>query len=404
MQSPRRKIFLLLLGLLVLSIVMPPEVRTDPPVPASTAPNTSTDQLAYMDLAMTVRDESGTKISKDEAFSLYFRSDATDGWDRYDASKRLPSGDTWAAIAFPGTKNGEETLKAQESRPYRDSVQVVDMKVIQKNMPPATYTISVQRWYSVPADWSLRLRSEALDTTFVIADAADSVSFELGGSSGKANSSTGVNRVKKTDTTHVPMQGEVGPMSSTLPVELASFSAELEQNRAILQWQTATETNNSGFAIQHKSPSRDRSGWTRIGFVRGTGTTSQPQSYRYTHASLAPGPHLFRLKQIDHDGTARLTDSVRVIRKTRQAFELTSAPNPFTNRVTVSVAVSSPQPVTIQLFDVLGRAIREAGPIDLAANSPRRIQFEGERLSPGQYLLRIKGNSFTATRQLTHVR
>jgi len=404
MLIPFYKHLSVLLGLLLLTNLSPAEARTSPSSTEPTPTSAPTTQLAYMDLALTAHDESGTRLSKDEAFSLYFRSDATDEWDRYDASKRLPLGDTWAALAFPGTKNGEATLKAQESRPYRDSVQVVDVKLIQKNMPPATYTISVQRWYSVPADWSLRLRSEALDTTFVIDDAADTVSFKLGASSSTANTRKEGTRAKKTDTTHVPMEGEVGPISSTLPVELTSFSAKLQRTRATLQWQTATETNNSGFAIQHKSPSPDRSDWTRIGFVQGAGTTSQPHSYQYTHSSLAPGPHLFRLKQIDHDGTTHLSDSIRVLRKTQTAFELTSAPNPFRNRLTVSIAVSSSQPVTVQLFDVLGRAVQKTGPINLPANSPRRIQFDGERLSPGHYLLRVEGSSFTATRQLTHVR
>ena len=406
MLSTPRTIFLLLLGLLLSTHSSPPEAQADPSPSEFTTTSTSTNQIAYMDLALTAYDKNGGEISVDEAFSLYFRSDATKEWDPYDASKLLPRGDTWAAIAFKGTKDGEETLKAQESRPYQEAVQTVDVELIQKNMPAARYTITVQKWYSVPEDWSLRLRSEALDTTFVIESATDTAAFELGSSTtSRKTLPSGAAPKAGTDTTHLAMDGKVGPESNTLPVELSTFTAHLDGEQGVLRWETLSETNNSGFAVQHRQPSAtpEDESWSRIGFVTGHGTTDEPQSYRFETDPLPPGRHKFRLKQVDHDGSVDLSDPIQIEKKVETTVTLKTAPNPFADQLNIELAARTSQTVTVQLFDVLGRMVKQAGPIDVTAHSPERLRFDGNRLSSGSYVLRVQGETFSTTQTVSRV-
>jgi len=69
-----------------------------------------------------------------------------------------------------------------------------------------------------------------------------------------------------------------------IPVELISFTAEVDGNVVKLFWQTATETNNSGFEVERSQISKVKSQmeWQRIGFVEGKGTTTEIQSYSFT--------------------------------------------------------------------------------------------------------------------------
>lgn len=371
----------------------------------------STSNVAFMDLTLTTRNDTEGEISVDEAFSLYFRSGARSGWDRYDASKIFPRGERWAAIAFTGTKFGDDVLKAQESRPYRDSVQTVDIALVQKHMPAATYTISVDQWYSVPSHWSLRLRSAALDTTFVIDGPEASVSFTLGPSGDAAStSSSSPGRPEKFENdpqvTQMQLAGSVGPASSTLPVELASFTGTMSGTQAALEWHTASETNNSGFVIQHRRDDSNKAEvqWARVGFVRGQGTTDQLQHYQFQSTDLATGTHFFRLKQLDHDGTAHLSDAVKIVRVPNGTVELTTAPNPFASQLSVRITPRSSGSAQIRLVDLLGRVVYSTGSVDLQANVQTQIQIDGRRLSSGTYMLRVKGDAFTATRRVTHVR
>ncbi len=63
-----------------------------------------------------------------------------------------------------------------------------------------------------------------------------------------------------------------------IPVELTSFVANIYGKNVVLNWSTATETNNSGFEVERKSAS---SNWTKVGFVAGFGTTSEIQHYSF---------------------------------------------------------------------------------------------------------------------------
>ena len=60
------------------------------------------------------------------------------------------------------------------------------------------------------------------------------------------------------------------------PVELSSFNASSNEGTVLLNWSTATETNNRGFEIERKSSNSE---YQKIGYVAGFGTTTQPRNY-----------------------------------------------------------------------------------------------------------------------------
>jgi hypothetical protein len=87
--------------------------------------------------------------------------------------------------------------------------------------------------------------------------------------------------------------------AGVVPVELSSFTANVNGTDVNLTWSTATETNNNGFEVQRKSGEE----FVTIGFVRGNGTTTEIQNYSYTDSKLSVGSYSYRLKQVDFDGT-----------------------------------------------------------------------------------------------------
>ena len=87
-------------------------------------------------------------------------------------------------------------------------------------------------------------------------------------------------------------------IDSALPVELTSFSYNLIGSKVELNWTTATESNNSGFSVERKNDE-----WTEIGFVAGSGTTTEPRSYSFVDENLPSGVYQYRLKQVDFDGS-----------------------------------------------------------------------------------------------------
>ncbi|MEZ4987424.1 MAG: T9SS type A sorting domain-containing protein [Saprospiraceae bacterium] len=95
----------------------------------------------------------------------------------------------------------------------------------------------------------------------------------------------------------------------TLPVELLSFTAKTSNENALLQWKTATETNNRGWNIQR---SLNGFSWNTIAFVSGAGNSTDNQSYAYVDKTSEQGRAFYRLEQVDFDGSKAYSSVVTV--------------------------------------------------------------------------------------------
>lgn len=193
-----------------------------------------------------------------------------------------------------------------------------------------------------------------------------------------------------------------------LPVELVSFDATVDGEDAVLTWKTASETNNDGFAVERRANPQSEihnPKWTEVGFVEGAGTTTEPQSYAYRARGLDYGAHVFRLRQIDRDGTASYSEEVEAQVTLAERYALSEGyPNPFRQRATLELAVREAQEVRVEVYDVLGRRVEVIHRGELAANETHRFTVEASGLSSGLYLLRVTGEEFAATRRLVLVR
>jgi hypothetical protein len=191
--------------------------------------------------------------------------------------------------------------------------------------------------------------------------------------------------------------------SSALPVELTDFAATRSGQSVVLKWNTASETNNSGFKVQHKT---ERSAsWSTLSFVEGAGTTTQPQSYQYEAGDLPYGTHEFRLAQIDRDGTRNTTETVEVALSLDSGYEISKIyPNPIRQSGTVDVTVKESQSVVVRLYDILGREQRVLFDRTLPGDQTESIQLTPDRLPSGQYFLRVEGEDFQVTRRMTVVK
>ncbi len=195
--------------------------------------------------------------------------------------------------------------------------------------------------------------------------------------------------------------------SDAIPVELTEISATLESGGEVvaLTWKTASETGNAGFAVQRKSGAGGS--FQRIGFVEGAGTTSEPQTYRFTDAEVpyAADSLVYRLRQVDTDGSAHVSEPVTIGRGGPEQVRLRKTfPNPARTRVTVRYAVPEAVegPARLRLYDILGREVRTLSLDAEGGRHERTLEVQG--LSSGVYLLRLRAGSTEKTRRLTVVR
>ena len=190
--------------------------------------------------------------------------------------------------------------------------------------------------------------------------------------------------------------------SDAIPVELATFQATVNGTRAQLRWATASESKNAGFNVQH---ARGDSPFHTIGWRKGTGTSSETTRYAFPVDDLSPGTHRFRLQQVDTDGTTTLSDPVSVQVGLENAVVLKAPiPNPVRTSGMLRFGVQQAQPVTVELFNVLGQKVQTLYRGTPTPGHLKRVRLDAQALASGVYIVRMTGASIQKTQRLSVVR
>lgn len=192
---------------------------------------------------------------------------------------------------------------------------------------------------------------------------------------------------------------------ASLPVELTRFEARLESGVAVLEWDTASETNNDGFAIEHTTLQRlegEGTTWNSIGWMPGAGTTLDANTYTFRASELQAGVHRFRLRQIDLDGATSLSSIVEVSIVSSEP-ELEVFPNPARDAVSVRVAAPQDGRVVVSVYSLLGEriAILADKTVD---TSTQTFNWNIGGIASGVYLVRVETHSGTRTQRLVVTR
>ena len=193
------------------------------------------------------------------------------------------------------------------------------------------------------------------------------------------------------------IRGQVFVKTTIIPVELTSFTADVIDDAVVLNWSTATETNNSGFEIQRKAENRQ---WEKVGFITGSGTTTESRLYSFTDNSVNNGIYSYRLKQIDYDGSFEYSDVVEVEVTAPIEFALhQNYPNPFNPSATINYKISELSNVTLKVYDVLGNVI-ETLVNEEKQSGIYNVEFDATGLSSGIYLYRLQAGNFIETKKM----
>ncbi len=194
----------------------------------------------------------------------------------------------------------------------------------------------------------------------------------------------------------IPLAG-IG--DNPLSVEWSSFVAIPNAQGVKLFWETCCEVNNAGFEVERKQPTTD---WRAIGFVQGNGTTSEVQRYTFSDNAAPSGSVLYRLKQVDFDGTFSYSPIVETVVNAPTTFALNqNYPNPFNPETRIGYRLPIAADVKLELYDMLGRKLvtlvnarQEAGAYLIAFNA------QTLNLASGIYFYRLQAGNFVETKKM----
>lgn len=195
------------------------------------------------------------------------------------------------------------------------------------------------------------------------------------------------------------MKGFAYPNQVTLPVELVSFSAALNNKQTDLKWVTATEKNVSHFVVEK---SLDGKSYSDAGTVFAYGNTSEKMNYSFTDKNIntsQAGVVYYRLRSVDIDTKVQYSQvrMIRIGKQTEQNITVLTYPNPVINELRVTV------PGNWQNKKVSYEVLSNNGRLTIRTESGNSSQTEAinvSSLSPGVYIVKVSCNGETATQKI----
>ncbi len=193
-------------------------------------------------------------------------------------------------------------------------------------------------------------------------------------------------------------------LSQFLPVQLASFTGRyLTATRVQLEWVTVSELNNYGFSIERRSADQT---FNEMGFVAGHGTTNEPHHYEFIDSTVNSTQTVYRLKQIDLDGSAHYSEpiqisSVTTVTETKPAMFMLyqNHPNPFNPGTNIAYDLPKTSFVSLKIFNMIGQEVATLinGVQDAGFKS---VTFDASALASGVYLYRILAGDFVQAKKM----
>ena len=180
--------------------------------------------------------------------------------------------------------------------------------------------------------------------------------------------------------------------NAPLPIELESFTANCNNYYALLQWKTASESNNDYFTIDR---TQDGVHFETVAVVKGSGTTSTAHSYSTIDYTPLSGSSYYRISQTDLDGVTTNLNSVVYV-----PCENAESVNAFTvnnNTIDVQINSNSVDTYTITLMNAIGQVIStQTHNVSVGLNDFKL----NPQVARGIYILQIVGKEKVYRRNL----
>ena len=170
------------------------------------------------------------------------------------------------------------------------------------------------------------------------------------------------------------------PILTTLPVVFKSFTAIRNKANVMVKWETASEQNSSGFAVERNI----NGSWEQVAFVSSqavNGNSEATLSYQYIDLNNTKGITQYRIKQVDMDAKSKYSE-IRSVRGEGQLGKTVVYPNPTNDGKVNIVFEDGNVSRDISVSDMSGRTIKQ-----LRGITNNNITIEN--LTPGIYSLRI---------------
>lgn len=183
-----------------------------------------------------------------------------------------------------------------------------------------------------------------------------------------------------------------GGCSMVLPVEFIAFDIMQENKGVALNWSTATEENNDYFSILR---SQDGIYWEVIGYVDGSGNSTEIKSYRFVDETNTHESVYYKIQQTDFDGKSSESSVRHITISSEKGLDLTIYPNPVSSGTQLNIiikGVDSADEIKYTISDMTGKIILEGEYTSSGSDHRSNGISLSHNLAEGTYLVSVSSN------------
>lgn len=179
--------------------------------------------------------------------------------------------------------------------------------------------------------------------------------------------------------------GDISYEQIDLPIELLFFDAQITAHAVLLEWETASESNNHFFTIER---SKYGDFFYPLLVIEGQGNSRVNQTYSYLDTEPYSGLSYYRLKQTDFNGDYSYSAIVEVM-FLQQAFVQMLRKQ---NSLVCSFVSEVPDEIVIRMFSLDGTLLAYTSDI-ISANTEYSVAFDISSYENTFVILYIQANS-----------
>lgn len=180
-----------------------------------------------------------------------------------------------------------------------------------------------------------------------------------------------------------------------LPIELLSNTTTCNGSSVVIEWSTASETNNNFFTIEKSS---DGIHFNSIGTVNGAGTSTNILNYSFTDNNTLAGTFYYRLKQTDFDGNSTTFSILTSENCSSTSSVNINAFNNQNGNISIVIDDENNSVYTATLFDAIGKKISSTE--IKTAKGTNQFNIDITSINSGVYFISIDNGSTKTTKKI----
>ncbi|MDF2436983.1 MAG: hypothetical protein K0Q95_1359 [Bacteroidota bacterium] len=165
--------------------------------------------------------------------------------------------------------------------------------------------------------------------------------------------------------------------SNPLPIELTVFDGKATTNGNLINWSTASETNNDHFELERGN---NVYSFEKIASIDGSGNSTSMLNYNYMDKYPERTINYYRLKQIDYNGEFSYSEIISIDNNQMAETFVNAYPNPTTGN-SINIAFSE-NVNSLIIYNILGDVIYNSE--NLLSNKPISLDV----MAKGVYIIK----------------